>query len=68
MAMDDSEKNVSARRRPRHQAVAGIKRAAPQEGVCRTAALLNAALRLWEAKNGQKAARSAWTRTSEASI
>ena len=44
-----------------------MKRVAQPQGICRTLAVLNAALRLWEAKNGNKGTRSAWSRTSEAS-
>ena len=67
MAEDNRMKKATERRRAKHSATAGIKRPPREEGVCRTAAVLNAALRLWEARNGYAAARSVWTRKSEIS-
>ena len=67
MSQDKRTKNATERRRARHSATAGIKRAPREEGVCSTAAVLDAALRLWEARNGHAAARSVWARKPESS-
>jgi hypothetical protein len=45
---------------------AGIVRGPREESLMRTLTMLNAALRVWEAKNGHQQFRSVWTRRSEA--
>jgi hypothetical protein len=66
MSDDQREKKATERRRAKHSATAGIKRPPSTETVGSTVAVLNAALRLWEAKNGYHAAPSFWTRKSDA--
>ena len=45
---------------------AGIVRGPREESLMRTLTMLNAALRVWEAKNGHQQFRSVWTRRSQA--
>jgi hypothetical protein len=44
---------------------AGITRAPREESLMRTLTMLNAALRVWEAKNGHQQFRSVWARRSQ---
>ncbi|MDQ6656049.1 MAG: hypothetical protein M3Y80_09580 [Verrucomicrobiota bacterium] len=63
--MDPLSEAQPTRRRPKSTAkTAGFARVAHEEPISRTLAMLNAALRVWEAKQGGGPVRSVWARRS----
>jgi len=61
----DQEESQPRRSRPGGtEKKAGVPHQAPSEPITRTVAMLNAALRVWEAKHSTGPTRSVWTRRS----